>query len=118
MTALASYFASADPSNSISVYTYGSPRVGNDKWTEIFDEQVKVSWRVVNRADPVPHLPDQVLGYEHLATEIWYENGMADGQGFKVCNGGEDKSCSYSVPPFKWSVSDHLDYIPKLERPC
>ena len=39
------------------VFTYGSPRVGNQYFAQIYGERVKSTWRFVHAADPIPHLP-------------------------------------------------------------
>ena len=38
------------------VYTYGEPRIGNEKLIETINEDVMI-YRVVNGKDPVPHMP-------------------------------------------------------------
>lgn len=39
------------------LYTFGSPRVGNDSFSEFVEINVENSFRVVRRKDPVPHVP-------------------------------------------------------------
>lgn len=40
----------------IYVYTYGSPRIGNKTFAKKFNQRI-YSIRIVNKYDPVPHLP-------------------------------------------------------------
>lgn len=41
----------------ISCITFGSPRVGNERFTYLFDVYVKKSYRYINRYDPIPCIP-------------------------------------------------------------
>ncbi len=43
-----------------SVYTYGSPRVGDSTFAKAFADNVDQSFRIHNRYDVVPHLPPHV----------------------------------------------------------
>jgi len=85
-------------------YNFGSPRVGNQNFSDYFRTKVPVYWRMTNNHDVVPHLPYQVLGFYHVPTEVWEVETT-----FKVCNGsGEDPTCSDSVVGD--SIYDHLHY--------
>ncbi|POR35615.1 Triacylglycerol lipase [Tolypocladium paradoxum] len=115
------------------LYTYGSPRVGNDKFALFASSQAGFSARITNRNDGVTVLP--MIGhvwqqYKHTFPEYWYENGLL-GKGnryespYKVCN-GEDESCTSASCfgirntfwPKKWcSIHDHSLYISSL-KPC
>jgi hypothetical protein len=50
----------------------------------------------------------QIMGFQHVATEVWYQENNVD---YQVCNGsGEDPSCSDSLlAPI--SIPDHLNYL-------
>jgi predicted lipase len=63
------------------LWTYGAPRVGNmlfseyvyssllSRWVNVYYFLLFIiSWRIVNIADIVPHLPPQFIGYEHITT--------------------------------------------------
>ena len=76
----------------VRVYTYGEPRVGNEAFAKAYGETVGESWRVVNGGDVVSRVPMRNFGYEHEGTEVWMEGGEV-----KVCEGGEDPSCSSSL---------------------
>jgi len=93
---------------SISEWTYGSPRTGNPAFATAHASVVPVSWRVVNKADIVPHLPIKFLDiYHHVSTEVWYPTNYTS---YMVCNGsGEDPNCSDSV--LITNVDDHLTYF-------
>jgi len=87
------------------VYTFGSPRVGNDAFQLYFQSKIVNSIRVVHEKDIVPHLPFRFLAYHHVPREVWEHDGK-----YKVCNGsGEDASCSDSV--LLPNTSDHAHYM-------
>ena len=72
LATLASYaIARAYPSTWVSLYNYGTPRVGNTTFCKMFKEVVPDAWGMVHPADPVPnHPPKMNLGflrarYEH-----------------------------------------------------
>ncbi|SJL18753.1 uncharacterized protein ARMOST_22353 [Armillaria ostoyae] len=56
------------PSASVSVITYGMPRVGNQDFADWVDEHVTVS-HINNKKDPVPILPGRLLGFHHCSGE-------------------------------------------------
>jgi hypothetical protein len=90
------------------VYTFGEPRVGNNAFHKFYNSGEHISWRVTHHRDPVPHLPPENLGFEHIATEVFYN---ADSSSYELCDGsGEDKSCSDQYD-FDTYLSDHLDYL-------
>jgi predicted lipase len=51
-------------------YTYGSPRVGDSKFTSWFDnllsQKTNNKARVTHGRDPVPHLPPSEWGFLHV----------------------------------------------------
>merc|ERR1711991_61221 len=95
------------PGVPVTLYTFGEPRVGNKDFAEYATARLEDSIRVTHAADPVPHLPLRVMGFHHIATEV-FEDKHGD---ITVCNGsGEDQKCSDGViAPFK--VKDHNVYL-------
>ena len=96
------------------IETYGSPRVGNPAFANHFNEVFKdiQVWRVVNYRDPVPHLPLQEMGYQHVNTEIWYNSPNApEIENFDTCPLTEEPYCSNSVRPLQFIGDDHNTYI-------
>jgi len=89
--------------------TFGSPRVGNDRFAQYFDEfDVRIT-RVTHYYDMVPHVPEMFLGYEHVRGEVWFNEPSS---AFMECTGGEDPDCSnYCSPVHCTSISDHLLYL-------
>ncbi|XP_004297954.1 PREDICTED: uncharacterized protein LOC101295618 [Fragaria vesca subsp. vesca] len=58
----------------ISMYNFGSPRVGNKRFADIYNEKVKDSWRVVNHRDIIPTVP-RLMGYCHVAQPVYLATG-------------------------------------------
>jgi len=91
----------------VTCYNYGDPRVGNQIFEQYFNSHISTTYRIVNQHDIVPHLPPKVLGFWHIATEVWWNTSTT----YKICNdSGEDPTCSDSVL-VPLSVADHLDYL-------
>ncbi|KAK4585889.1 hypothetical protein RGQ29_023184 [Quercus rubra] len=59
---------------SVTMYNFGSPRVGNKKFAEYYNEKVKDSWRVVNHRDIIPTVP-RLMGYCHVAQPVYLAAG-------------------------------------------
>ena len=92
--------------------TFGSPRVGNSKFVESFNEQYEnVYYRITHYYDMVPHVPEEFMGYLHISNELWYNEVNTD---FIICDDYniEDNRCSNSCSPLHCtSTSDHLYYL-------
>jgi len=95
----------------LTLYTFGSPRVGDLAFATYFDKIVPDTYRIVHGQDLVPHIPQRFLGFRHVSREIWYYEEA--GGAFKQCNGGEDDSCSNSVNLHvdEHSIKDHAVYL-------
>eukprot|EP00927_Polykrikos_kofoidii_P067381 TRINITY_DN62877_c0_g1_i1.p1 TRINITY_DN62877_c0_g1~~TRINITY_DN62877_c0_g1_i1.p1 ORF type:complete len:306 (+),score=44.01 TRINITY_DN62877_c0_g1_i1:82-999(+) len=106
------------------IYTFGSPRVGNKAFADVFDRslvspsvrggvkgRVMSSWRVVFHHDPVPHLRMLLADMTHVATEVYYHK--SDSSEYKICDGGEDPTCSKSLWPLQLLTLDHRWYLNK-----
>lgn len=88
----------------ISVYTFGSPRIGDRLFAKNFEERVRRCYRVVNGQDPVPLLPSKIR-YKHV--------------GFLVPLGGKGvkrNSLSQTILSFikglfnpKFDITDYID---------
>ncbi|XP_076882943.1 uncharacterized protein LOC143531556 isoform X1 [Bidens hawaiensis] len=59
---------------SVTMYNFGSPRVGNKKFAEVYNQRVKDSWRIVNHRDIIPSVP-RLMGYCHVAQPIYLTAG-------------------------------------------
>ncbi|XP_028793289.1 uncharacterized protein LOC114748995 isoform X1 [Neltuma alba] len=58
----------------VTMYNFGSPRVGNRRFAEVYNEKVKDSWRVVNHRDIIPTVP-RLMGYCHVAQPVYLAAG-------------------------------------------
>ncbi|KAL3620086.1 hypothetical protein CASFOL_034998 [Castilleja foliolosa] len=58
----------------VTMYNFGSPRVGNRIFAEVYNEKVKDSWRVVNHRDIIPTVP-RLMGYCHVAQPVYLAAG-------------------------------------------
>jgi predicted lipase len=91
----------------VVAYSFGKPRIGNDAFAD--SASGVEHYRITHASDIVPHLPEEVLGYRHTNTEVWYPN---DGIEYKLCATSEDESCGNSCAPVSCvSVDDHLRYM-------
>ena len=52
------------------MYSFGSPRVGNSSFAQMYDRMVPSTFRVVVDGDVVVALPPSTCGYVHIGTEI------------------------------------------------
>ena len=112
--ALSVFFAydihKTQPTINVTAYTFGKPRIGNDRFAESAKDITH--YRVTHHHDIVPHVPEEFLGYRHTGSEFWFYDDSADN--YKICDtvGGEDPECSNSCAPLKCtSINDHLYYM-------
>ncbi|ERM98004.1 hypothetical protein AMTR_s00120p00025450 [Amborella trichopoda] len=62
----------------VTMYNFGSPRVGNKRFAEIYNEKVRDSWRIVNHRDIIPTVP-RLMGYCHVAQPVYFRtDGLKD----------------------------------------
>lgn len=61
----------------VAVSSFGSPRVGNDAFQQVYDAVVRSHWRVVAGGDLISRLPK--LGYRHVGRKVLLS---ADGELF------------------------------------
>lgn len=56
------------------LYTFGSPRVGNQKFADKFDDDFKrYTFRFVNDNDAVPHAPSEDMNFRHVGTRMHFD---------------------------------------------
>ena len=112
LAALAAFDLARDGYSVSEVWTAGSPRVGNSNFASAFETVFArgENTRLTHYHDIVPHVPEEALGFHHVAGEVWLDEAN---DAATVCDGsGEDGACSNSCSPFSCtSVDDHLDYI-------
>jgi len=98
-------------------WSFGSPRVGNWQWEQLYAAHVTESWRFTHNRDVVPSLPPQLIGFHHVAREAWLVDVETVGgvdQKVLICDAsGEDPSCHNSACMLGMctSVADHLMYL-------
>jgi len=103
----------------VTLFTYGAPRVGNKKFAMMFNKLMwGRSWRFSNYKDIVTHVPPYIVGYRHVATEVWHPfrdgEGGASGNDWKQCattnEDQENSKCGYQYT-VSLSISDHSHYL-------
>lgn len=76
-----------------ALYTYGSPRVGNQALAHFVTNQPGGNYRVTHTNDPIPHLPLIVMGFQHISPEYYINTrNMATANAYSVTEllGSED----------------------------
>ena len=102
------FFALNLPGVHVKSVTYGTPRVGNDRWASLFDDKVPDFVRINNKKDPVPTLPYEFLGFHHPHGEIHI---VGPGEAYS-CPGDDDATdsqCTISQVPtaLQSNIDDH-----------
>jgi len=57
------------------VYSFGSPRLGNDEFAAFYNNVIPSSYRVNNFRDIVPHVPFKAMGFHHAGKLQFCEQG-------------------------------------------
>ncbi|KAL6902465.1 Alpha/Beta hydrolase protein [Trichoderma evansii] len=83
----------------IDIYTYGSPRVGNDVFANFVTAQAGGEFRVTHVDDPVPRLPPILFDYRHVSPEFWLSTGNDTTVDYttsqiEVCTGIANTDCN------------------------
>jgi predicted lipase len=89
----------------VSVWNFGSPRIGDFAFAQGASERLSVH-RVTHHKDMVVHTPPMNMDFEHCSTE-WYEDPTAS---VVECIGFEDPNCSDQWA-IATSIDDHLTYM-------
>jgi len=93
----------------IFTYTFGQPRVGNEKFAKFYQQKISQHLRVTHHRDPVPHLPTEDMGFYHMVLEVFYP--QSPNSTYQICNGsGEDSACSDQYD-LDYDILNHLDYL-------
>lgn len=69
-TIASTYYGLKYPNTFITCITFGSPRVGDQKFANLFDNTVSNSIRVVNDNDPIPCIPT-AWRFRHVKGCLW-----------------------------------------------
>ncbi|KAH6688996.1 Alpha/Beta hydrolase protein [Plectosphaerella plurivora] len=83
----------------VDIYSFGSPRAGNDYFANFVTAQAGAEFRLTHGADPVPRLPPILFGYRHTSPEYWLNGGSATTTDYalnnlKVCEGIVNIGCN------------------------
>lgn len=107
------------------IYTYGSPRVGNDYFANYVSSTSQGSTsRITHLTDPVPHLPPGgtiawLTDYYHTSPEYWLFDGNATTTDYaisdvKVCTGINTHDCADGVSVFDYNSQAHGYYFEQI----
>lgn len=92
----------ANLANQLYLYTYASPRVGNEAFATSMRDAVPNSYRVLNFSDVVPMVPPMELSrdrYTHIGQDWMFLNYA----------GGGDVSDSHAVPIYAEAIARQLE---------
>lgn len=79
-------------------YNFGAYRVGNSAFAAAYNAKYSaLTHRVTHAKDPIPLGPLVSQGYEHVGGEVHYPGNVS--QGYTLCQGNEDLSCSDQYCP-------------------
>jgi hypothetical protein len=97
----------------VDLFTYGSPRVGNEAFANFVSAQAGLEWRITHGDDPVPRLPPIIFGYRHTTPEYWLDGGSLDIDyaldEIVVCAGSANVNCNGGT--FGLDILAHLRYL-------
>jgi len=113
LATLASFDVSVRNSSlNISLFNFGSPRVGNPQFASaLVSKLFSQTYRYTHSRDLVPMVPYQAENYHHITEEIWQDPNGA----YHYCSttNGEDPNCIDSV-----TVANPLDHATYLGQNC
>ncbi|KAK0188444.1 alpha/beta-hydrolase [Armillaria mellea] len=95
------------PTASVSVISFGMPRVGNQVFADYVDVTLNVS-HVSNKRDPVPILPGRFLGFHHCSGE----KHITDDNVWNVCPGQDNDDARCTVGETKNILESNVDDHP------
>ncbi|RYP68134.1 hypothetical protein DL771_006876 [Monosporascus sp. 5C6A] len=103
-----------DKGYDIDIYSYGSPRPGNNAFVKHVTEQAGLEYRITHLSDPVPRLPPILLNYRHTSAEYWFHTGKSDTTEYtaadaKVCEGHASIGCN--AGSFGLDIDSHSYYF-------
>ena len=100
----------------VDIYTFGSPRIGNDALVKYIYDQPGKTYRLTHYTDLVPRLPPMFwpFCYRHTTPELWLEGGPAERTSYSIdqikeCQGSASDQCNagVSIP----DIPSHLYYL-------
>jgi len=105
-----------NPPNFINFYTFGSPRIGNQAFTDyVMNTYPSQYQRVTHYTDVVVQVPPRQMGFNHAGNEVWYYSSDFNGK-YQVCENNpgsnESKNCADSYY-LTTGIDAHLHYMGK-----
>jgi predicted lipase len=96
-------------------YVYGMPLVGNAEFADAMADIIGTDKviRLVSKNDVVPHVGFLRGSHPTKVNEYFVE---MDGVVPRVCDGGQDKTCSLKIPCRQWSWEHHSSVGPLSTR--
>ena len=91
-----------------TVYNFGQPRVGDQKYASFATSKV-TTWRVTHNKDMVPHVPVTTgMEYYHACREEFEDAN----HNVRTCDTScEDKTCADQYSLSQTNIDDHLVYL-------
>ncbi|PWN32841.1 alpha/beta-hydrolase [Meira miltonrushii] len=110
----------------LDTVVFGMPRVGNQQFANMVDEILPNQKHIINKRDPVPHLPFQALGFRQASGEIWIQPSnltKRDAQNALStntvsCPGQENPDCSDTIHFGQFDLDDHDGPYFGVEMQC
>lgn len=82
---------------SLTPYTYGQPRTGDQNYANLIDSNFPGTlYRITHKNDGVPQIPSQDDGYRHHSTEYWQSEDPPTTENTFKCTGQEPTDCNQS----------------------
>lgn len=114
------------PGQVFGLYTYGSPRVGDNGFAATFDGRYKQrTFRFSNYRDPVTRVPPELIGYRHVGRLLYFDD---DGDlrhapaNPHTCGIFSAGTCAkdHGIDNYVESIGDNLDKNPFMpgEKGC
>lgn len=100
----------------MDLYTYGSPRVGNEELVAYISHQKGHDYRITHLADLVARLPPVNREFRHTSPEYWVQPGPSwrtayDADEISVCKGYANAACNAGAPWWVLDIVSHFYYF-------
>ena len=93
-----------------TVYSFGSPRVGNAPFAAYTSKILVYNYRVTHYRDLIPHIPPRSLHYLHTGEEVYEDKDHI----LTMCTQVEDPSCADRWTLIQTSLADHFLYLNRV----
>lgn len=105
-----------DAGHDADLYTFGSPRVGNEALARYISQQSGGTFRVTHLADAIARLPPMQVGFRHTSPEYWLCDGhprtVDYGPGDVIeCRGYYNAECNSGAPWWLVDITSHYYYL-------